>query len=147
MQHLIEKYYSIPSAECCQEGAAGDPRIPGNLSVVVWAPAYQHPCVCVSARAHTAMCTRVSACTSTSEYVNICTRVSGPGGKGEAFLSFCHTGWIPHLPPKVPPFGVPGQPNKDSEYFPILRGTWSVQSLESCKCLSPTSMEGHKGAN
>lgn len=46
-----------------------------------------------------------------------------------------------------PPFKVLGQPSRNSRYFPILREIWSIWSLESCRSLSPTSLENHKGGN
>lgn len=94
MQHLIEKYYSIPSAECCWEGGLG-PH--GSRRIALWLCRHLHTSICVRMclceHTHLCMYACMPAHGSVSGCVSTCTRVSGPGlrsREGEAFLNFCH---------------------------------------------------------
>ena len=80
MQHLIEKYYSIPSAAHCQEG--GFQRYINHQEstcgcVGAW---YKHLCAHVS----------VSAYMPTAENVRWCVRVKEPRGKMGRMKHFCY---------------------------------------------------------
>lgn len=142
MQHLIEKYYSIPSAERSQEGGfqgGGRAHVSPRLS-----GACAGACACTheSVGAHV---WPACACTSTRLAVPGCVRVCGyVWGQGK-FLCFCYKMRTFLLLPEVALLSIKGQLNKNPGYFLFPRGTWSTWALGKCRSLVPAAMESHRG--
>lgn len=113
MQHLIEKNYSIPSAERQREGGCQGHTHTQESMYGLWVPL----CMNISVWAHMSVCTCMLIYMPMSEYMRMCACMSAFGGRGKQPFVFATEAGFPICCPNYP---------HSAFWVSKLRSTWSI---------------------